>query len=81
MADFPTFDTDWESEAYASVSGQNANNSVTLRQCHQFAFRSARRANIAISGSSGAGGGSCVRIVERSLGVSPNRRMSWSNNR
>jgi ribonucleoside-diphosphate reductase alpha chain len=28
--EFPTFDTDWESEAYASVSGQNANNSVRI---------------------------------------------------
>jgi ribonucleoside-diphosphate reductase alpha chain len=28
--DFPTFDTDWQSEAYASVSGQNANNSVRV---------------------------------------------------
>src|SRR4029453_17468965 len=28
--EFPSFDTDWESEAYASVSGQNANNSVRV---------------------------------------------------
>ena len=28
--EFPTFDTNWESEAYASVSGQNANNSVRI---------------------------------------------------
>src|SRR5438045_3217598 len=28
--DFPTFDLDWESEAYASVAGQNANNSVLV---------------------------------------------------
>ncbi|MBS0523381.1 MAG: vitamin B12-dependent ribonucleotide reductase [Proteobacteria bacterium] len=28
--DFPTFDTDWQSEAYATVSGQNANNSVRV---------------------------------------------------
>src|SRR3954470_12893070 len=28
--DFPTFDLDWESEAYASVAGQNANNSVRV---------------------------------------------------
>ncbi|MBI2739577.1 MAG: vitamin B12-dependent ribonucleotide reductase [Rhodospirillales bacterium] len=28
--EFPTFDTDWESEAYLSVSGQNANNSVRV---------------------------------------------------
>jgi ribonucleoside-diphosphate reductase alpha chain len=28
--EFPTFDTDWQSEAYASVSGQNANNSVRV---------------------------------------------------
>ncbi len=28
--EFPAFDTDWESEAYASVAGQNANNSVRV---------------------------------------------------
>jgi ribonucleoside-diphosphate reductase alpha chain len=28
--EFPAFDTDWESEAYLSVSGQNANNSVRV---------------------------------------------------
>jgi ribonucleoside-diphosphate reductase alpha chain len=28
--EFPTFDTDWESEAYATVAGQNANNSVRI---------------------------------------------------
>ncbi|HKQ95316.1 MAG TPA: vitamin B12-dependent ribonucleotide reductase, partial [Aestuariivirgaceae bacterium] len=28
--EFPTFDTDWQSEAYATVSGQNANNSVRV---------------------------------------------------
>ena len=28
--DFPEFDTDWDSEAYATVSGQNSNNSVRV---------------------------------------------------
>ncbi|MGF1551529.1 MAG: vitamin B12-dependent ribonucleotide reductase [Paracoccaceae bacterium] len=28
--DFPVFDTDWDSEAYLTVSGQNANNSVRV---------------------------------------------------
>jgi ribonucleoside-diphosphate reductase alpha chain len=28
--EFPAFDTDWQSEAYVSVSGQNANNSVRV---------------------------------------------------
>ena len=28
--EFPVFDTDWESEAYLTVSGQNANNSVRV---------------------------------------------------
>ena len=28
---FPTYDTDWDSEAYGTVSGQNSNNSVSLR--------------------------------------------------
>ena len=27
---FPTYDTDWDSEAYATVSGQNSNNSVRV---------------------------------------------------
>ena len=29
-ADFPVFDTDWDSEAYRTVAGQNANNSVRV---------------------------------------------------
>jgi ribonucleoside-diphosphate reductase alpha chain len=28
--DFPAYDTDWDSEAYATVSGQNSNNSVRV---------------------------------------------------
>jgi ribonucleoside-diphosphate reductase alpha chain len=28
--EFPTFDADWQSEAYATVSGQNANNTVRV---------------------------------------------------
>lgn len=28
--DFPVYDTDWDSEAYATVSGQNANNTVRV---------------------------------------------------
>ncbi len=28
--DFPTYESDWDSEAYATVSGQNANNTVRL---------------------------------------------------
>ncbi len=28
--DFPVFDTDWDSEAYLTVSGQNANNTVRI---------------------------------------------------
>jgi ribonucleoside-diphosphate reductase alpha chain len=28
--EFPTYDADWDSEAYASVSGQNSNNSVRV---------------------------------------------------
>ena len=29
-SEFPTYDTDWDSEAYASVSGQNSNNSIRV---------------------------------------------------
>ncbi|MBO9477491.1 vitamin B12-dependent ribonucleotide reductase [Shimia sp. R11_0] len=28
--EFPTYDTDWDSEAYASVAGQNSNNSIRV---------------------------------------------------
>ncbi|WP_121061671.1 vitamin B12-dependent ribonucleotide reductase [Chachezhania antarctica] len=28
--EFPTFDTDWDSDAYSSVSGQNSNNSIRV---------------------------------------------------
>ncbi|MGF1444892.1 MAG: vitamin B12-dependent ribonucleotide reductase [Pikeienuella sp.] len=30
--DFPVFDTDWDSEAYLTVSGQNSNNSVRVTE-------------------------------------------------
>ncbi len=30
QADFPEFDTDWDSEAYLTVAGQNSNNSVRV---------------------------------------------------
>jgi ribonucleoside-diphosphate reductase alpha chain len=40
--DFPTFDTDWESEAYASVAGQNANNSVRVTDAFLRAVESDR---------------------------------------
>ncbi|MDA4635689.1 hypothetical protein NZA98_32165, partial [Escherichia coli] len=29
--DFKTYDTDWDSEAYLTVAGQNSNNSVSLK--------------------------------------------------
>ena len=28
--EFPTYDTDWDSEAYSSISGQNSNNSIRV---------------------------------------------------
>ncbi|HRO13697.1 MAG TPA: vitamin B12-dependent ribonucleotide reductase [Paracoccus sp. (in: a-proteobacteria)] len=37
--EFPTYDTDWDSEAYASVSGQNSNNSVRLTDAFLQAVR------------------------------------------
>ena len=36
--EFPIYDTDWNSEAYATVSGQNSNNSV--RVTNEFMTRS-----------------------------------------
>ena len=32
--DFPTYDTDWQSEAYVTVSGQNSNNSVRVTDAY-----------------------------------------------
>ncbi len=40
--DLPTFDTDWQGEAYQSVSGQNSNNSVRLTEEFLAAVRDGR---------------------------------------
>ncbi len=32
--EFPTYDTDWDSEAYSTVSGQNSNNSVRVTDAY-----------------------------------------------
>ncbi|RMD89316.1 MAG: vitamin B12-dependent ribonucleotide reductase [Alphaproteobacteria bacterium] len=37
--EFPVFDTDWDSEAYATVSGQNSNNSVRVTDAFLKAVR------------------------------------------
>ena len=37
--EFPTYDTDWDSEAYNSVSGQNSNNSVRVTDAFLEAVR------------------------------------------
>lgn len=37
--EFPTYDTDWDSEAYVSVSGQNSNNSVRVTDAFVRAVR------------------------------------------
>jgi ribonucleoside-diphosphate reductase alpha chain len=37
--EFPTYDTDWDSEAYSSVSGQNSNNSVRVTDAFLQAVR------------------------------------------
>jgi ribonucleoside-diphosphate reductase alpha chain len=37
--EFPTYDTDWDSEAYASVSGQNSNNSIRVTNAFLQAVR------------------------------------------
>jgi len=37
--EFPTYDTDWDSEAYNSVSGQNSNNSVRVTDAFLQAVR------------------------------------------
>src|SRR5712672_2796366 len=41
--EFPTFDTDWESEAYLTVSGQNANNSVRVTDAFLHAVEADRQ--------------------------------------
>ncbi|WP_323766846.1 vitamin B12-dependent ribonucleotide reductase [Marinovum sp.] len=38
--EFPTYDTDWDSEAYASVSGQNSNNSIRVTNAFLEAVKS-----------------------------------------
>jgi ribonucleoside-diphosphate reductase alpha chain len=35
--EFPTYDTDWDSEAYSSVSGQNSNNSIRVTDAFLYA--------------------------------------------
>ena len=37
--EFPTYDTDWDSEAYSTVSGQNSNNSVRVTDAFLQAVR------------------------------------------
>ena len=37
--EFPTYDTDWDSDAYASVSGQNSNNSIRVTDAFLEAVR------------------------------------------
>jgi len=37
--EFPTYDTDWDSEAYVTVSGQNSNNSVRITDAFLQAVR------------------------------------------
>lgn len=37
--EFPTYDTDWDSEAYSSVSGQNSNNSIRVTDAFLEAVR------------------------------------------
>ncbi|SCY37025.1 ribonucleoside-diphosphate reductase class II [Paracoccus tibetensis] len=37
--EFPTYDTDWDSDAYSSVSGQNSNNSVRVTDAFLRAVR------------------------------------------
>ncbi|MGV6839740.1 MAG: vitamin B12-dependent ribonucleotide reductase [Planktomarina sp.] len=36
--EFPTYDTDWDSEAYNSVSGQNSNNSIRVTDAFLYAI-------------------------------------------
>ncbi len=40
--EFPTYDTDWDSEAYVTVSGQNSNNSVRVSDAFLKAVREDR---------------------------------------
>ena len=40
--EFPTYDTDWDSEAYATVAGQNSNNSIRVTDAFLDAVREDR---------------------------------------
>jgi ribonucleoside-diphosphate reductase alpha chain len=40
--EFPTYDTDWDSEAYNSVSGQNSNNSIRVTDAFLYAVQKER---------------------------------------
>ncbi|APG47099.1 vitamin B12-dependent ribonucleotide reductase [Phaeobacter porticola] len=37
--EFPTYDTDWDSDAYSSVSGQNSNNSIRVTNAFLYAVK------------------------------------------
>ncbi|HEX4370189.1 MAG TPA: vitamin B12-dependent ribonucleotide reductase [Rhizomicrobium sp.] len=49
--DFPTYDTDWDSDAYNSVSGQNSNNSVRVTDEFLSAVLENRTWNLTYRGS------------------------------
>src|SRR6056297_294682 len=44
--EFPTYDTDWDSEAYASVSGQNSNNSIRVTDAFLKAVKTGQKWNL-----------------------------------
>jgi ribonucleoside-diphosphate reductase alpha chain len=48
--EFPTYDTDWDSEAYNSVSGQNSNNSVRVSDAFLKAVNENRDWNLTFRG-------------------------------
>ena len=67
--EFPAFDTDWQSEAYASVAGQNANNSVRVTDEFLRAVEADRDWALTERTT-----GKVAKTVERRRAVGPHRR-------
>ena len=64
--EFRTYDTDWDSEAYLTVSGQNSNNSV--RVTGTISCRPSRTAATGTWSAASAGRGAKTVMRPRALG-------------